>query len=137
MANFWNRGLFKETVTDETRLRIHVTDRDTKSRFLIGLRKILSVLLGVGLTKAAKGISDVYLGAVAKLAISQTTAVITTDGKTRVQVLASGETILNLDDPPSRIHLPLTAPHGLIANEFLKAGASNGFVELSLVVERL
>lgn len=65
LSDFWESGLFKETVDSETRFKLAVSDRDKRSRFGIWLRNILGVVLNTSVDPKVKAITNVFAGAVA------------------------------------------------------------------------
>ena len=110
LTDFWDSGLFKEEVDTETILRIQVTDRDERSKFDKVFTAIFSTLMGAGLGAVTGGISNVFLGAIAKLGIKKYTGTISAGGDEKIDVIGEAEYKLKTSNIPEKLTLKLKAP---------------------------
>ena len=111
LKDFWNSGLFKEEVLDETILKIQITDRDGKSKLAQFFLKVFSTALGTGLGPAVSGISNVFLGAIATTGLAAQTKAMAGDGKAKIIVIGEASHKIDLRNPvKNQLTLQLKVP---------------------------
>jgi hypothetical protein len=114
LADFFDSGLFKEEVQDETILQIKVTDRDVSSKAEKVLLSVLSVVFSAGLGIATGGLNK-FLGAVTGFGIDSITGSIKGAGDESIFIIGQTDKVrLEMDklpaDQPLRMNIALTVP---------------------------
>ena len=153
LNNFWQSGLFKEEILDETALTIAVADRDKRSSVIRFFRRLISGGIGSVLTPTLAGSGSLFTQGVAS-AFTKTLASAVAGGSDRIRLepIARTERIyLRIrdgrlefsEDPngdfdpveaPGMITLPMTAPRDIERSQ-ISEGEPNGEVVLRAIVE--
>lgn len=148
-ADFWESGLFKEEVQDETILKIQVADRDKISKFVKFLTMFTKTLMGAGFGAVTGGITNVFLGAVVNMALNEYKQSLNIDKDEHIDIIGVAETKIELNDMKETIIMDLKAPKKIekaysrfISPEsnrvirekvtILEKGQSNGRIELKI-----
>ncbi len=124
LTDFFDSGLFKEEVLDETILEIEVVERDTSSVFEKALLQIFATLFSAGIGVATGGL-DKILGAITALATGSITDSLKKAGDDQKQSVGKSEKIRlkvdELTEAPIRLAIGLTVPED-IERRFFGAG---------------
>lgn len=142
--DFFEAGVFKEEIQDETILQVLVIDRDPKSKFGIALRAALAAVFGGVAEKAIGGISEIVVNKTAGLLAERLGENLKGNDKERVrgiaesakallrvkgdnsapliEVSAVGEGAdLSFDPDAGVLRLPLRAPMDVVISEKIDA----------------
>lgn len=125
LDDFFDSGLFKEEVLDETILELEIVERDTSTVFEKALLQVFATLFGAAIGVATGGLSKI-LGAITGLASSTITDSLKKSGDDQKQSIGkSGKIRLKVDelrDRPQRMGIPLIVPEDIVRKFFGPGG---------------
>lgn len=140
-SDFFQCGLFKEEVQDETILQLKLTDTDKASKWEAFFLKLVSGLVGAVLGFATGGLSK-FLGAVAGVGVDQVKTGISGLGGDQVFIIGQTDEIrLEMDTLPTDRNSPLRMNLALIVPEevrkpFLELDASGNPIQKEVVLPK-
>lgn len=106
--DFWEAGLFKETIDGEAILKITLTDRDQPSTFDRIFSKLFATVFGAGIGAVTAGVSNVIMGAVLKLGTTTWGESLKVE-KESIDIIGKAETKLDAEALPDALELTLKA----------------------------
>lgn len=152
LDNFWESGLFKEDVLDETVLSIEVTDNDKIRKLDKFLARFVQAIMGAGLGMVTGGISNAIVGAVVNLPVAAIKGSYRIDKDNTLAVIGQASRALDISSIPETLELDLVAPKTIEKKylgfkepgstqvvqkkkRLIKKGDVNGKIRLSLKVK--